>query len=105
MTPPNVIALCTVGAGLNSIDGVLKQGGKVNHIIGVDPNNVSVSNISGYVDVAEFAKRNGISHSYVSDYRLTEPRDKALFSTLIYDLVWVTGWQRLIPTWLIESCK
>lgn len=105
MNPPKVIALSTVGAGLTSIDGVLKLGGKINHIVGIDPNCVSVESISGYVDVAEFAKRHGINYSYVSDYRLLQPSVKTHFANLDYDLIWVTGWQRLIPSWLIESCK
>ncbi len=42
---------------------------------------------------------------YVNDYSLQSPADKKQLTDLDVDLVWVTGWQRLIPEWLIAHSK
>ena len=41
----------------------------------------------------------------VSTYNLSAPADKESLLSLDVDLLLILGWQRLIPTWLIDHCK
>lgn len=59
--------------------------------------------ISGYIDISDFAYNYQISHYYVKSYGLKSDEDKELLLSLDYNLVWVAGWQRLVPGWLISK--
>lgn len=99
------IVLCTVKGGLEAIARAISNGTKIERIIGLNPQTADIPNVSGFVDIAEFAKKRDIAFSYVESYNLKSKNDYALFSSLKYDLIWVAGWQRLVPDWLIKSCK
>ena len=103
-TAPKVIVLSTVVGALDSVAEILRRGFAVEAVIGLHPDVVETDKVSGYEDVAVFAARHGIAHRHVRDYALKDAEDEATIRALEYDLVWVAGWQRLIPEWLIESC-
>jgi len=54
------------------------------------------------VDVVTFAQKWGIKSIYINGYDLKQKSDKVSLSSLSFDLIWVSGWQRLIPDWLID---
>ncbi len=98
-----LLVLCTMAAGLDSVAEVIRRGGEIEAIVGLDPSVADPTLISGLVDVAIFARKWNIRHLYVSQYDLLATADQNAISELSYDLVWVAGWQRLIPTWLIDQ--
>lgn len=46
----------------------------------------------------------GIKFIEVDDYKLNNDNDKNKFLNLKIDILFVVGWQRLVPKWLIEHC-
>ncbi|MEH6611513.1 MAG: formyltransferase family protein [Halioglobus sp.] len=100
-----VIALCTLSTGFDAIAEFVRQGGQIVGIVGLDPEYVDLDAASGWVDVSIFAKKWGIPHYYVSDYGLHDSADRHMLEVLNCDLLWVAGWQRLIPKWAMESAR
>lgn len=98
-----ILALCTVHSGLDSIAEAIRRGTKISHILGLHPSGVNLSKTSGYVDIRHFAESYSIDYSYVYDYSFKEPQSRTLLDWQSFDLIWVSGWQRLIPEWLIQA--
>lgn len=98
---PKLLILCTVQAGLDALSAVLQQGVNVVCLVGVaEPAEEQRDSISGWADVRDFALRHGLPFVEVSDYRLQAMPDREKLLSLDFDLVWVVGWQRLVPAWL-----
>ncbi len=93
---------CTVEPGLDAINHILNKGYKVSGIIGLKPNNQNIEAISGFVDISEFASKHNIKFYYVEKYSLLSKNDENLISNLEIDLLWVNGWQRLLPSWVLK---
>jgi len=98
---PKVLVLCTTSTGLDAVYEIYQRGFKLSAIIGVDPKKGNGQLISGYTDIAEFGRKISTPVYYVKSYSLKLESDKNLFENLEFDLVWVAGWQRLVPDWLI----
>jgi len=98
---PKLLVLCTVQAGLDAMAEVLRRGHAIIGIVGLHPDLADPITISGYVDVAEFACKAGVPFHYVRSYGLKGEADRQLFEALSFDIVWVAGWQRLVPEWLM----
>lgn len=60
--------------------------------------------ISGYEDLSKYSAKHKIKLYHPEKYILNTEIDKKNLSDEI-DILFVFGWQRLIPDWLIESCK
>lgn len=104
-SPPRVLVLCTVKTGLDAVAEVLRQGFKIQAIVGVCPGKVDLVAISGWIDVAVFAKKWGLPHIYVNSYDLKSEADKGIIEAVPFDLVWVSGWQRLVPSWVFKRAS
>ncbi len=102
VTLPRVLVLCTVSAGLDAVAEALRHGCNVQAIVGVHPDKADPVAISGWTDVAVFGRKWGIPHAYVERYDLKSEMDHQALEAIDFDLVWVSGWQRLVPSWLIE---
>jgi len=100
-----LLVMCTVSTGLDAVAEVIRRGGSIEAVIGLDPSFQGKENVSGFVDVAVFCSRYNVPFRYVKSYSLNESRDRGVFEELSYDLIWVAGWQRLVPQWLIESSQ
>jgi methionyl-tRNA formyltransferase len=98
-----LVVLCTVETGLDAIAEVLRNGHSIECIVGVNPAIADPIVISGFVDVAKFANKWNIPFLYVERYDLKSEADKKALLALKAELIWVSGWQRLVPEWLIES--
>ena len=61
--------------------------------------------LSGLVPMREQADRYGIPFVGIESYALTQSEDQAALEALDIDLLLVMGWQRLVPSWLIEHCR
>tara|TARA_B100000579_G_scaffold430378_1_gene443661 strand:- start:4004 stop:5050 length:1047 start_codon:yes stop_codon:yes gene_type:complete len=99
---PKVIVLCTLSTGLDSISEVIRKGFDISCIVGLNPKNASPVKISGYIDIEDYATKNNLNYIYVNDYSLKDENDKYKIIKEEFDIIWVAGWQRLIPEWLIN---
>ena len=61
--------------------------------------------ISGWTDVSKFANKWGIPFLFVERYDLKSKIDQDSILNLKPELIWVAGWQRLVPKWLINCSK
>lgn len=102
-TPFKVLVFCTVEAGLDSVSLVLSKGYKVEAIVGLDPVGVDTDKVSGFVDISSFCIDNDIPYIFVNRYDLRDNADLKKIKELNFDIIWVSGWQRLIPTELISE--
>lgn len=102
---PKILVFCTVGTGLDAIAEVIRRGYSISGIVGLHPEKADPILISGYVDVADFSVKYGLPHYYVRSYNLKEEYDYACLTSLSFDIIWVNGWQRLLPEWLIEKSR
>ncbi len=100
-----ILVLCTLEAGLDAVSEVLRQGGSIAGIVGLRPESVKPEVVSGWTDVADFCQRWKLPVHFVERYDLKSTADQALFARLEFDLVWVAGWQRLVPAWLLERAR
>jgi UDP-4-amino-4-deoxy-L-arabinose formyltransferase/UDP-glucuronic acid dehydrogenase (UDP-4-keto-hexauronic acid decarboxylating) len=99
---PRILVLCTVSTGLDAVAEVLRNDLAIEAIVGVHPAQADSTVISGYVDISAFAEKWKVKLLYVNRYDLKNEQDKELLSSESFDLIWVSGWQRLIPEWLIS---
>lgn len=63
------------------------------------------SKILEYYDYSEFCKEKGIQLIEMESYSLEDKEDKNKLLSLNMDIIITSGWQRLIPEWLINHCN
>ncbi|QWV95984.1 hypothetical protein KP003_11640 [Geomonas nitrogeniifigens] len=102
---PKLLILCTARTGLDAVAELLRRGIPVKAIVGVHPDSADPVKMSGWIDIASFAERWNIPYRHVRTYGLSAPEDRKVIEEIDFDLVWVAGWQRLVPQWLIASCR
>lgn len=98
-----VFILNTLSIGEDTID-FLSKNISISGIIGLSEREPK-DNISDYSYQKEFCAKINIPFIEVSDYSLQNEKDKEILSELEIDVLIVTGWQRLVPAWLIDHCK
>ena len=81
---------------------MVKSGFKPYLIVNNHPN--KSKSISGYVDLKKICHKYGIKIYRPNKYSLKTRLDEENLKGEI-DLLYVFGWQRLIPEWLIDSCS
>ena len=99
----NVYILNTLNQRLDSIL-LIKKEIPVKAIIGLTKK-TPTDQMSGYLYIKDFCQKNGLNFIEVTDYSLKNPPDQKKLTSLEIDILLVLGWQRLIPSWLIRSCK
>ena len=99
----NVYALCTLESGLDTIS-LVSRAMEISGVVGlVEP--PPGATISGFVDVESFCRDHRIRFIPVQAYSLKNATDRDLLEKLEMDVLLITGWQRLIPDWLIRHCR
>lgn len=98
-----IYILNTLELGVNSTD-ILKKHLEIDGVIGLSERDPT-DKISGYIYLKQHCQENNFEFIEVEDYRLSSPKDKARLLKLDIDILIVSGWQRLIPEWLINHCK
>lgn len=97
-----IVAFCTLNTGIVALKFALDMGVVITKVIGLDGvENRDKSKISGVVDIANFCISNNLDFDYVSDYSLATESTEVLGGNV--DIVWVCGWQRLLPDKFIEA--
>ncbi|WP_108468427.1 hypothetical protein [Polynucleobacter difficilis] len=97
-----ILVLCTVETGLDSISDFIRRGGGIVGLVGLNPKIANPLIVSGFTDVAIFAKKHNIPYAYIESYDLSLEADAEIIKSMDFNLVWVAGWQRLVPSWLIQ---
>jgi len=90
---------------MECIDYFMKNIGQVNYLISISSENASKAQVSGYMDLQLFAKKNNIKIYYADQYSLKSDKDYEYIKNNKIDIAFVIGWQRLIPTKILDSVK
>ncbi len=99
-----IVVICTLSTGLPAISRALRQGVPIAKLIGLNPDAVrDRDRVSGFVDIADFAQSQGLNFAYAQDYSLRSD-DLSLLGPAP-DLLWVTGWQRLLPPAFLNAAR
>jgi methionyl-tRNA formyltransferase len=87
------------------ISSLLEQEIKVDMLITIDPETAAKNNVAGYMDLRKFAEDNDIQVFVADKYSLKSDIDREKLGSIDIDLLFVIGWQRLIPEWLLEKLQ
>ena len=63
------------------------------------------ADVSGYFNARNACQKKKIPYYEVASYNLSNEKDNQLLLTLDIDILLVSGWQRLVPEYLIEHCR
>lgn len=96
----NIFVLNATRDGID-IAEILNREREIAGIIGLSERS-SIENIAGYTYGKPFCERLDIPFYEVNDYKLNSKADRDVLLKLKIDVLIVTGWQRLIPSWLIQ---
>ena len=88
-----------------AISRLLENKIKINNLITLDKKNLNKYHISGFEDLSKFCKTNRIKIHYVEKYNLKSDRDYNLIRKLNIDILFVLGWQRIIPEKILNLLK
>ena len=98
-----VYALCTTSAGADVVRAI-SDSVDLAGVIGLDSNYRS-NGIAGFMDMKQIALELGVPFISVEKYELDGPSDVLRLKQEEIDVLLVVGWQRLIPSWLINQCS
>ena len=98
--------ICMVGcfeSGLEIIRYLKECGVKVTHIVTISPELSSKHNVSGYVDYRSFSEKHDIELYFAKRYDLKCEQDLDYFKSNQFDLLFIGGWNRLIPSEVLSE--
>ena len=98
-----VYFLNTLGIGIDIIQLVAKKT-KISGVIGLSKRDPGEA-ISDYVYQKEFCKTHNLKFVELKTYNFSNDTDKSKLLDFEIDVLVVSGWQRLVPDWLINHCK
>ena len=99
----NIYALNTLGFGFDTCH-ILAGSLPLQGIICLSDRQANDS-ISGFMPGESFCSEHDLEFIAVEDYSLKSKADRDLIAKLSIDILLITGWQRLIPQWLIDHCR
>ena len=92
----------TTGLVLNYF---IKDNWPLNNLVCISPSSKLSNSISGYHNPEHWKLPKKVEVIFTNSYSLNHENDKKLILSLKLDLIFVIGWQRLIPEWLLNSLK
>ena len=99
------VVFCASSTAIDAVKIVTERGHRIDLLVGLETSNYDNDNVSGLVDVSKIAEKYNINYYKARSYSLSDKRDKDFFLGLEISLIWVAGWQRLLPKWLLEQCR
>lgn len=99
----NIYILNTLAIGTDTIELISKEI-KIKGVIGLSDRERN-DKISDFVYQKDFCNKLDIPFIEIKSYNLSAHADKEKLLQLDIDIIIVTGWQRLVPEWLIQHCK
>jgi methionyl-tRNA formyltransferase len=100
-----VAFLNCIESGHELLTHLLKNGTKIDYIISLTPTQARDFNVSGYKDFSDISQQYNIPIYYPKKYNLSSKQDLEFFTQQNFDLMMVFGWQRLVPSNIINSLK
>jgi methionyl-tRNA formyltransferase len=99
----NIYILNTLALGTDTIK-ILKRDLSIKGIIGLSDRNAG-DQISDFFYQKNYCEENGFEFIEVNSYSLQDEDDRRKLQNTDIDLIIITGWQRLVPGWLINHCR
>lgn len=84
------------------IEGLLLAGVQIDQVITISPEKGKSQKVAGYCDLQPYLQEKGIPCYVAHAYSLKSEIDKQEIAKLNLDILLTTGWQRLIPEWLLK---
>ena len=88
---------------LEFIDGMARLGHGIDQCITISPELGDSQAVAGYMDLRQPLQERGVPVHTTGTYSLREDKDAEELRPLELDLLFVIGWQRLIPDWYLET--
>jgi len=98
--------VAVVGCNNNTRDlilGLERHGFLVDHCITISPKKAEEQKVAGYTDLKLFLESKSIPYTVANKYGLNSEKDRKTLLELNLDMLFVNGWQRIIPDWFLES--
>jgi len=83
----------------------ISDGFKIDHLITLTPKQGDKFQVAGYMNLSSFAKKNGISIYHPKKYSLKSDKDFKEIKKMNLDLLIVIGWQRIIPSKILNLLR
>jgi methionyl-tRNA formyltransferase len=83
--------------------GLERESYTFDYAITLPPEKAAEQNVAGFQDLRPLLEERNIPYYQPRKYSLNSEKDKASLLDLKLDLLFVAGWQRLIPNWWLES--
>ncbi|NQU41026.1 MAG: hypothetical protein HQ523_13830 [Lentisphaerae bacterium] len=81
----------------------LQRVAEIDCVITISPDKGKAHQVADYSDIAPFCHNQGITCYSANRYDLKDEQDVDTFKTLQLDIAFVIGWQRLIPTEVLQT--
>lgn len=85
------------------LNEIINYGIEINLLITINSQTAKRNKVSGYYDLSEYASKKNIEVYVCDSYSLNSRKDKDFLSNRNLDILFVASWQRLLPSWLLES--
>jgi len=85
------------------VSALIRHGWTPDHVVTISPEKGEKESVAGYHDLRPFLTESSIDHTWAHRYSLKSEEDQTALLGLNLDILFVIGWQRLIPDWWLES--
>lgn len=75
----------------------------IEYLITIDKNTAIKNNVADYFDLTDTCKKYGIKKYTANSYSLNNEKDQLFFDNEKLDLIFVIGWQRIIPQTILKN--
>jgi len=99
----SVVVLGCLEETIDTLRHLAALGTKVDALVTLTEADAKKAGTTNWFDLAPFAREQGIPIHHVASYSLQDARDLALFQTLAPAVVYVVGWQRLVPEAILRT--
>jgi methionyl-tRNA formyltransferase len=99
--PQRIVFFCATTSGVDTVAELVRRGVRPTAIVGLARDSADPDTVSGWIDVEDVGARLRVPACAVRSYALKHGDDRSAIEALRPDLIVVTGWQRLVPEWLI----
>jgi methionyl-tRNA formyltransferase len=100
------IVLCGIQEqGIDICEFLIKNNIKISCIVTLTKEDSIKNKAAGWVDYSEFCEKYNIKIYYCKKYKLSSEEDIEFFKNEKFDLLLLGGWQRLIPSTILNNIK
>lgn len=98
------IVMCSCSTfSLEMIDYLIENGIKISYFVSLTPEQAIKYNVSGYHSYEEISRKHNIPIYYPESYSMNNNKDYDFFYNQKFDLLFLGGWNRLIPDNIIKT--